>query len=78
MAAAGRLADAAAHYREALRFRQNDAELYSDLGTVLAKQGRFREAAAEFETAVRLDPNLETAKHNLQAAKARMEREAVR
>ena len=77
-AAAGRLADAAAHYREALRFRQNDAELHSDLGTVLAKQGRFREATAEFETAVRLDPNLETAKHNLQAAKARLEQEAVR
>lgn len=73
LAAAGRLADATARYRESLRFRERDAELHSDLGTVLAKQGRFREAVPEFETAVRLDPNLETAKHNLQAARARLE-----
>jgi len=78
MAAAGRLADAAAHYRESLSFRHNDAELHSDLGTVLAKQGRFWEAVPEFETAVRLDPKLETAKHNLQAAKARLEQTGER
>jgi len=73
MAAAGRLEDAAARYRESLRFREDDAELHSDLGTVLAKLGRFREAVPEFEAAVRLDPHLETAKHNLQAARARLE-----
>ncbi len=82
MAAAGRMEDAAAHYRESLRFRQDDAALHSDLGTVLARLGRLREAVPEFETAVRLDPNLETAKQNLQAARARLdqtgEREAVR
>ncbi len=72
LAAAGRLADATVRYRESLRFRERDAGLHSDLGTVLAKQGRFREAVPEFETAVRLDPNLETAKHNLQAARARL------
>jgi Flp pilus assembly protein TadD len=74
MAAAGRLANAATLYRESLGFRHDDAELHSDLGTVLAKQGRFREAVPEFETAVRLDPNLEAAKHNLQAARARLEK----
>lgn len=82
MAAAGRLADAAARYRESLGFRKDDATLHSDLGAVLAKLGRFQEAVPEFELAVRLDPNLETAKHNLQAAKARLEqtgeREAIR
>ena len=56
----------------------DDAELHSDLGTVLAKQGRFREAVPEFETAVRLDPKLETAKHNLQAARARLEQTGER
>jgi len=74
MAAAGRLEDAAAHFRECLLFRQDDAALHSDLGTVLAKLGRFREAVPEFETAVRLDPHLDTAKHNLQAARARLEK----
>jgi tetratricopeptide (TPR) repeat protein len=82
MAAAGRMEDAAARYRESLHFREDDAALHSDLGTVLARLGRFREAVPEFEAAVRLDPNLETAKHNLQAARARLEqtggREAIR
>ncbi len=78
MAAAGRMEDAAAHYRESLRFRQDDAALHSDLGTVLARLGRFREAVPEFETAVRLDPNLETAKQNLQAARARLEQTGER
>jgi len=78
MAAAGRLEDAVTHYRDSLGYRRDDAELHSDLGTVLAKQGRFREAVPEFETAVRLDPKLETAKHNLRAAKARLEQTGER
>ena len=57
-------------------------ELHTDLGTALAKLGRFREAVPEFETALRLDPHLDAAKHNLQAARARLEqageREAIR
>ena len=78
LAAAGRLEDAASRLREALVFRQNDAQLHSDLGTVLAKLGRFREAVPEFETAVRLDPHLDAAKHNLQAARARLEQTGER
>jgi len=71
---AGRLEEAAAHLRESLDFRQDDAVLHSDLGAVLARLGRFRDAVPEFETALRLDPTLETARHNLQAARARLER----
>src|ERR1022692_2283882 len=71
-AKAGNLEEAAAHLRESLDFRQNDAVLHSDLGTVLARLGRIREAVPEFEAALRLDPNLETARHNLQAARARL------
>ena len=82
MAAAHRLEDTVSHYRESLGFRQDDARLHSDLGTALAKLGRFREAVPEFETALRLDPHLDAAKHNLQAARARLEqageREAIR
>jgi len=73
LAAAGNLDGAAAQYRESLRFRQDDAALHSDLGTVLARLGRIREAVPEFETALRLDPHLDTAKRNLQAARARLE-----
>jgi Flp pilus assembly protein TadD len=68
----GSLEDAAAHLREALRFGQNDAVLHSDLGAVLARLGRMQEAVPEFETALRLDPKLETARHNLQAARAHL------
>jgi Flp pilus assembly protein TadD len=73
MAAAGNLEQAAARYRESLAFRRDDAELHSDFGTVLARLGHIREAVLEFETALRLDPHLEAARHNLVAAKARLE-----
>jgi tetratricopeptide (TPR) repeat protein len=71
-AEAGRLEEAAAHLRESLDFRRDDAVLHSDLGAVLARLGRFRDAVPEFEAALRIDPKLETARHNLQAARARL------
>jgi Flp pilus assembly protein TadD len=70
----GSLDEAAAHWRESLQFRQDDAVLHSDLGTVLARLGRIREAVPEFEAALRLDPKLEAARHNLQAARAQLEK----
>jgi|HubBroStandDraft_1064217.scaffolds.fasta_scaffold05035_3 Flp pilus assembly protein TadD len=73
-ARAGNLEEAAAHLRESLDFRQDDALLHSDLGALLARLGRIREAVPEFEAALRLDPKLESARHNLQAARARLER----
>jgi len=78
MAATNHLEDAISRYRESLGFRPDDAQLHSDLGTVLAKLSRFREAVPEFETALRLDPHLDAAKHNLQAARARLERAGER
>jgi tetratricopeptide (TPR) repeat protein len=73
MAAAHRMEDAVLRYRESLNFLWDDAQLHSDLGTALAKLGRFQEAVPEFETALRLDPNLDAARNNLQAARARLE-----
>jgi len=72
-AKAGQLEAAAAHLRESLDFRQTDASLHSDLGTVLARLGRIREAVPEFEAALRIDPTFEAARHNLQAARAILE-----
>ena len=68
----GDLGGAAARLRESLEFRQDDAVLHSDLGTLLARLGRMREALPEFEAALRIDPKLETARHNLQAARAHL------
>ncbi len=73
-AGAGKLEEAAAHFRQSLEFRRNDAELHNDLGAVLARLGRTQEALTEFETAVSLDPKLETARQNLAALRGRQER----
>ncbi len=72
LATAGSLDEAALRLRESLSFRDDDAELHSDLGTVLARLGRIREAVPEFERALLLDPHLEAAQHNLRAARARL------
>ncbi len=73
-AGAGKLAEAATHLRDSLAYRTDDAALHSDLGVVLARMGRFREAVPEFEAALRLDPKFETARRNLAAARAHLER----
>ena len=70
----GTFEEAAAHLRESLHFRQDDAALHSLLGTVLVRLGRIREAEPEFETVLRLDPKLETARHDLQAARAQLKK----
>ena len=72
----GSLEEAAAHLRESLRFSRDDAVLHSDLGAMLARLGRVREAVPEFEAALRLDPKMEAARHNLQAARAQLEKVA--
>jgi len=59
----GKLADAIAEYRAALRIRPDDAKIHGNLGIALAKQGRIDEAMAEYATALRIDPNCAEA-HN--------------
>jgi Flp pilus assembly protein TadD len=52
----GRLADAAAEYRRALRTRPGFAEAHNGLGNALAALGRTDEAVAEYREALRLRP----------------------
>jgi tetratricopeptide (TPR) repeat protein len=66
----GGLDQAVVYWRQALAFRKDDATLHSDLGDALVRLGRPKEAIPELETALRLNPNLEPAKRNLQAARA--------
>ncbi len=63
---------AVAYWRESLHFRPDDAVLHNDLGEVLARLARPREAVPEFQAALRLDPRLEKASRNLEAARAQM------
>jgi Tfp pilus assembly protein PilF len=55
---AGRLAEAAAAYRQILARRPDVAEMHNNLGNVLADQGKLDEAAAQYERAVALKPSL--------------------
>ena len=51
--------------QEAVRRQPADAALHDLLGRVLATQGKLDEAIAEFEQALRLDPNAQTAQEDL-------------
>ena len=56
-AAAGKLAEAVAENREAIRLEPNWDEAHARLGGTLQRQGKYAEAAAAFREAVRLEPN---------------------
>jgi tetratricopeptide (TPR) repeat protein len=55
---AGRLAEAAAAYRQILAIRPDSAEARNDLGILLALDGQAALAAIEFERAIALRPDL--------------------
>jgi Flp pilus assembly protein TadD len=65
---------AVGYWREALRYRADDAVMHNDLGAVLARMGRVREAIPEFEAALKLNPNFEAARRSLDAARAQMQK----
>jgi tetratricopeptide (TPR) repeat protein len=64
----GRLDEAVACYREALRLQPNYAVAHSNLGVALMEQGQLAEAAASYRQAVRLRPGLAQAHFNLGTA----------
>ncbi len=72
------LADSGQHdaavdrYREALQYRPADAELRNNLGIELAKVGRLKEAQAELEAALRIDPGLQPAQAALAAVRSQL------
>ena len=53
---AGRLDEAAAHYRRALELRPDNVEARSNLGRLLMLQGKTADAAAQFERALAVRP----------------------
>lgn len=65
LAAAGRLDDAEAAHRKALKLNPNYADVYYNLGTVLVRKGKREEARLEFQKAVKLDPRHAEAQYNL-------------
>ena len=57
---------------EALRLNPNNAETHANLGWALLDSGNARESIAEFETALRLKPELNGAADNLRRAQAQL------
>lgn len=54
---AGRIEEAAAHYREAIRLEPRHIRAHFNLGNLRFQQGRYAEAIPPFEQALRLDPD---------------------
>ena len=52
----GRLDEALQYLRKAAGLEPNDPTVHANLGETLLRKAMFNEAAAEFETALRLDP----------------------
>jgi len=72
---AGKSSDAARTARRALALLDEDAECHFILGAAAAEDGRWEEAVAEYEHAVRLEPDYAKARNNLGTALARLGRD---
>jgi protein O-mannosyl-transferase len=68
----GRMPDAIAEYREALRIYPNYAEAHNNLGAILLQSGSNTQAVMEYRAAVRLDPDYADAHSNLGSALSRI------
>ncbi|MGH7961922.1 MAG: tetratricopeptide repeat protein [Candidatus Binatia bacterium] len=62
-------AEAIARYRDGLQLCASDDVAHNELGELYLRMGRRSEAAAEFEEALRLNPNFSRAQKNLDATR---------
>ena len=61
----GKLEEAVAEYREAIRLKPGDARAHGNLGVALSEQGKRDEALAEHRETIRLEPNFAAGHNNL-------------
>ncbi len=64
----GRLDEAIAEFREAIRLQPENGAAHHNLAGALHGEGRLDEAIAEFREAIRLQPDRATARHDLATA----------
>lgn len=64
---AGDSGEAIAKYQEGLELCPNDDVAHNELGEIYMRMGRRAEAAAEFQAALRINPNFSRAQRNLDA-----------
>ena len=68
----GRLEEALASLRDALRLKPDYADANSNYGVALLEQGRLQEAVSSYREAIRLKPDYADAHHNLALAQLLM------
>ena len=68
---AGDFDRAALALQESISLKPDSAEAHNNLGIALASQGRIVEAITEWETALRVAPDLTDARRNLERARKR-------
>lgn len=64
---AGDTDEAIAKYQEGLELCPNDDVAHNELGEIYMRMGRRAKAAAEFQAALRINPNFSRAQRNLDA-----------
>ena len=65
LASRGRIDEAIAHYRKALKINPNYAEAHYNLGVALVDRGRTEEAIAQYQKALQLKPDYAMALNHL-------------
>jgi len=66
--------EAAREYRQATKFKTDDADIYYDLGTALTKLAQYDEAAAAFSKSLEIDPENYRAQDALEEAREGVKR----
>jgi tetratricopeptide (TPR) repeat protein len=74
----GRLEEAAASFKDALRIRPDYIEARNNLAGTYLQMGRFAEARQELEAMLKQDPELEAARENLQFVNEMIKRRGKR
>ena len=69
----GRNAEALPHYQASFRLRPDNVAISNNLGLTLARLGRMQEAATQFATSLRIDPNNQEARDYLVHAQAELQ-----
>ncbi len=67
--ATGETGDAVVHYQQAIRFGKDDADTHNELGEALLRGGDVNAATAQFLAALRLDPDHNGARTNLDSVR---------
>jgi Flp pilus assembly protein TadD/mono/diheme cytochrome c family protein len=70
LAQQGKTVDALPHFERAVQLDPDSSDFHNDLGLIVAQQGNLARAVTEFEQSLRLNPQNDSARQNLERARA--------